>query len=379
MTAYDPETASSTAEYHIALSPSANVLQTSNGDAGATITAAGVYTDKGALRRQSVTIGGTSHTAWRQSFGSLSMSAVLLEEKAKLISGSDNEYHTYRMVRAGNDNIKLYGERATFESDPTVNLEISVDDTTNTAKLTNSDLTFNGTSIFTSTAKVKQTATTTSASYPLLFGASSFTANQQVTTKTDEARISGGIFVNPNTATINARRIHSGTTSEYGRIVLGNAIASGTTGCSHGEIYIYGKGSTYVRIADADGVISANRTYRLPNQSGYLVVDAVTSGNLTGTSKVTADSCTWTKTGKMVRLSGTFYFNTSTSTGQLFSGAPVPASEMTINVIGMDNSGYTAEQLSVTTDGEIWFNSVGTHTVDQNSRFQFDTTYISAN
>ena len=375
---YDPETGTLASEYHVVISPSENIISVNNGNTHANILANGVYENYGAERRQAVTINGTSKSAWRQSKSYVGLGVSGVEEQAKLISGSDGEYHIYRKTEISSDKVRIYGDRETFESTPTVNLEMSVDDTTNTAKLTNSDLTFNGTSIFESTAKVKQTVTTTSAAYPLLFGASSFTQNTQVTTKTEGARISGGIFVNPNTATINARRIHTGTTSEYGRIVLGNAIANGTAGCSHGEMYIYGKNDKYVRIADVNNVLTANRTIYFPNQSGTFVLDAVTSGSLTGTSKVTSDSCTWTKTGRMVRLSGTFYFNTSTSTGKLFSDAPIPASEMTINVIGVDNSGYTAEQLSVTTDGEIWFNSVGTHSVDQSSRFQFDTTYIAA-
>lgn len=239
-------------------------------------------------------------------------------------------------------------------------------------------LVVNGKDIFADNAKIKQTVTTTSADYPVLFGATAITQNTQASTVTDESRISGGIFINPNTATINARRIHTGTTSQYGRIVLGNNIPSGTAGCSHGEMYIYCKGSTYVRIADVDGVINANRTYRLPNQSGYLVVDAVTSGSMTGTSNVSSADCTWTKTGRMVRLSGTFYFNTSTSVGTLFTGLPAPASEMTINVLGQDNYGASHEQLCITTSGEIEFNSTGTHSVDNSSRFQFDTTYIAS-
>ena len=248
-----------------------------------------------------------------------------------------------------------------------------------TAQLTYKDLTFNGTSIFDSTAKVKQTATTTSASYPLLFGESLFTQNTQVTTKTEGARISGGIFVNPNTATINARRIHSTTSSQYGRIVLGNALKDTVdTSCSHGEIYVYGKSDKYVRIADVNNVLTAHRTIYFPDQSGTFVLDAVTSGSMTGTSNVSNTDCTWTKTGKMVRLSGTFYFNTSTSVGTLFTGLPVPASEMTINVLGQDNYGASHEQLCITTSGEIVFNSTGTHSVDQSSRFQFDTTYIAA-
>lgn len=239
-------------------------------------------------------------------------------------------------------------------------------------------LVVNGKDIFADNAKIKQTVTTTSADYPVLFGATAITQNTQASTVTDESRISGGIFINPNTATINARRIHTGTTSQYGRIVLGNNIPNGTAGCSHGEMYIYCKGSTYVRIADVDGVINANRTYRLPNQSGYLMVDAVTTGTPTSTSNVSYDSVTWTKVGKTVRLSGTFYFATSTSAGTLFTGLPTPASEMTIIVAAHDNIDWGIETLKINTSGEIVFGGVGTHLVDTGIQFVFDTTYISA-
>jgi len=125
--------------------------------------------------------------------------------------------------------------------------------------------------------KVTQTVTTTSAAYPILFGASSITLNSEATTKTEGARISGAISVNPATGTINARRIHTGTTSQYGRVVLGNGIANGTAGCSHGEIYIYGKGDKYARIYDKDGVLTANRELYFPNISGYItIIDSIT-------------------------------------------------------------------------------------------------------
>ena len=225
---------------------------------------------------------------------------------------------------------------------------------------------------------VTQTVTTTSAAYPLLFGATAVTLNSQATTKTEGARISGAITVNPSTGTINARRIHTGTTSQYGRFVLGNSIANGTAGCSHGEMYVYGKGDKYARIYDKDNVLTANREYYFPNQSGYFMVDAVTTGNLTATSNVNTADCKWTKVGKTVRISGTFYFSTSTSTGTLFTGLPAPASEMTIIVAGCDSYGSTVETLSINTSGEIEFNCVGTHFVDGNPRFVFDTTYISA-
>ena len=203
--------------------------------------------------------------------------------------------------------------------------------------------------------KVTQTATTTNASYPLLFGESSFTQNTQVTTKTEAARISGGIFVNPNTATINARRIHTGTTSQYGRIVLGNNIASGTAGCSHGEMYLYGKGDKYVRIGDIDGVIDANQTYKFPNQSGYLVVDAVTSGSGTATSSVASGgTATWSRTGKIVSVSiASLKATTSTNPSKLFTGLPKATQDTYFVCQTTATATYRHAMLKINTDGEI--------------------------
>ena len=224
------------------------------------------------------------------------------------------------------------------------------------SKITNTDLVVNNTDVLAELPKVTQTATTTSADYPLLFGESSFTQNTQVTTKTEGARISGGIFVNPNTATINARRIHSGTTSQYGRIVLGNAIANGTAGCSHGEMYIYGKGNKYVRIGDVDGVIDANQTYKFPNQSGYLVVDAVTSGSGTRTTAGAASGSTaaWSRTGKVVSVNISSLKAASTSNPtELFSGLPKATQDTYFICQASATATYRHALLKITTDGKI--------------------------
>lgn len=142
---------------------------------------------------------------------------------------------------------------------------------------------------------VKQTVTTSNSTYPVLFSQTSITGGSEATTTTAQARISGGIFFNPSIASLAIRRIHTATTTAYGRIVLGNSIADGTAGASHGEIYIYGKGSVYGRFVDGGGtdeagILTANRNYYLPNKSGIMALTSdITSaisaldGSITGT------------------------------------------------------------------------------------------------
>lgn len=143
---------------------------------------------------------------------------------------------------------------------------------------------------------VKQTVTTSNSTYPVLFSQTSITAGNEATTTTAQARISGGIFFNPSIASLAIRRIHTATATAYGRIVLGNSIADGTAGASHGELYVYGKGAYYGRFVDAGGtdgagVLTANRNYYFPNKSGTIallgdITDAVNAldGSISGSA-----------------------------------------------------------------------------------------------
>ena len=110
----------------------------------------------------------------------------------------------------------------------------------------------------------------TTYNYPVILGYTNVSAGNEVTTKTESARISGGLFFSPNLGSLYVRRIHSNTAVEYGRIVLGNGIADGTAGACEGRILIYGKGSKYIQIIDSGNVLTADRTLSLPDVTGTI-------------------------------------------------------------------------------------------------------------
>ena len=115
-----------------------------------------------------------------------------------------------------------------------------------------------------------QTLSSITSTYPILFSATSHTAGNDPSTTTTGARISGGIFYQPSTATLYVRKIHSSTTTAYGRIVLGNGIADGTVGACDGRVIVYGKGTKYFQIADSNNALTADRTLNTPDVSGTI-------------------------------------------------------------------------------------------------------------
>lgn len=119
---------------------------------------------------------------------------------------------------------------------------------------------------------VKQTSTSsaTSVNYAILFSNSTMTAGSDPSTKTEGARISGGLFYNPALGTLYIRRIHSDTETAYSRLVLGNGIGDGTAGACDGRILVYGKGTKYFQIADINNVLTADRTLNVPDLSGTI-------------------------------------------------------------------------------------------------------------
>lgn len=115
---------------------------------------------------------------------------------------------------------------------------------------------------------IPQIETTENSIYEILFSEST----QDGVSHFERTRKYQGLRFNPSNAQFNVRRIHSGTTSQIGSIVLGNATGNGTAGASHGSIYVYGKGTNYARFADENNLLTADRLYELPNKSGILAL-----------------------------------------------------------------------------------------------------------
>ncbi|MBR5276754.1 MAG: hypothetical protein IKU35_06440 [Bacteroidaceae bacterium] len=107
----------------------------------------------------------------------------------------------------------------------------------------------------------------TNADYRILLGE---TADN--TDRYERVRKSSGLLYNPSSGTMYIRRAHGSTTSASSGIVMGNSVASGTAGATYGALFLYGQGAYWARFQDTDGVLTANRTYTLPNKSGELAI-----------------------------------------------------------------------------------------------------------
>lgn len=94
--------------------------------------------------------------------------------------------------------------------------------------------------------------------------------------------------------------LQNGTTSDIGYSLtkLGNNIAEGTNKNSTGMLVLYGRGQYYGRFYDANNVLTANRSYYLPNKNGTIALT-----NDLG-SQIENINFSGTNTGKKITFSG---------------------------------------------------------------------------
>ena len=85
--------------------------------------------------------------------------------------------------------------------------------------------------------------------------------------------MTGALTINRAAATqAHLKRNNTGSTATAeSRLMIGNDIANGTDGCTHGVIYLYGQQSYSTRLAAAD-TMTNNRTIKFPNLGGTVAL-----------------------------------------------------------------------------------------------------------
>lgn len=114
-----------------------------------------------------------------------------------------------------------------------------------------------------------QVRTNDSNEYQLLF---SEVAGRDSNNQTARARKCEGLYYNPASGAVYIRRMHNATATNQSSLLLGNSVADGSQGASHGVLWIYGKGEKWARFEDTDNVLTGNRIYTLPNKDGELAI-----------------------------------------------------------------------------------------------------------
>lgn len=133
--------------------------------------------------------------------------------------------------------------------------------------------------------RVTQSPSSTNSAYEVLL---SGTADN--TERTETSNKNSSFTHNPSTAATTIERQNATTTSAYSDLSLGNNIADGTVGATHGRLRVFGQSQYYVSIWDGLNVLTNNRALYLPNRQGV-----ITTTNILGTDesqKTTVDGVT---------------------------------------------------------------------------------------
>ena len=182
----------------------------------------------------------------------------------------------------------------------------------------------------------KQIRTNDANDYQILF---TEVSGRDSNTQTARARKQEGFYYNPASAAVYIRRMHSATATNGSSLLLGNATADGTAGASYGILWIYGKGDKYARFQDTDNVLTANRTYQLPNKDGELAILQSAELNVGNRNVVSRDVDAAKYIGFATKAGGTCYLHYSAAGNH-----------------GILSSGYESSLTDATTytAGQIW-------------------------
>lgn len=143
------------------------------------------------------------------------------------------------------------------------------------------DVKVNGTSVVDASGdaivvadEVKQTVMGSSTDqYCVLISQSGNTSEE-----TNTVRKASALTLQTNNGHLRICLPHSRTTEVVQPVSIGNDIPVGTEGNSTGSLRIFGKGNAYGQFRDSNGLLTANRTYEMPNKSGVLaLIDDIAS------------------------------------------------------------------------------------------------------
>ncbi len=131
--------------------------------------------------------------------------------------------------------------------------------------------------------KVSQTIMgSSSEKYPVLLSKS---GNDSA--EIDTVRKGSALTLQPNNALLTLSRVHNNTNAVSNYFAIGNNIPSGTEGNVYGVLRLYGQGGYYAQIYDPNNLLTANRTYELPNKSGVLALTSDLTNTIPECDKTT--------------------------------------------------------------------------------------------
>lgn len=164
--------------------------------------------------------------------------------------------------------------------------------------------------------RVTQSPSSTNSAYEVLL---SGTADN--TERTETSNKNSSFTHNPSTAATTIERQNAATTSAYSDLSLGNNIADGTVGATHGRLRIFGQSQYYVSIWDGLNVLTNNRALHLPNRQGVIATT-----NLVATDesqKTTVDNVTARRADKAYSIGEHFIIDNQfcTATAAIANGA----------------------------------------------------------
>lgn len=117
--------------------------------------------------------------------------------------------------------------------------------------------------------------------------------------ETDTVRKASALTLQTNNGHLRISLPHSNTTEVVQPVSIGNDIPVGTEGNTTGSLRIFGKGNAYGQFRDSNGLLTANRTYELPNKSGILALTTDGIEKNTFNSGNTAHTITFSGSGRL--------------------------------------------------------------------------------
>lgn len=216
--------------------------------------------------------------------------------------------------------------------------------------------------------KVKQTNTTTSSAYEILF---SYTADN--TERTEGARKTNTLTYNPSTkelvngvAKLKSATSTTANTAAYDTLTLGNNVAvSSTTAHSQGQLILYGS-TAYAHTLQ--GAPTAARTLTLPDKAGTIAL----------TSDI--PSYTDTNTWRTIQVNDSDILTSAITTGKLNlkAGTGISLSNSSGTVTITNTSTNTDEKVATAavTSGTTYYPIVGTDTTNSETKY-YDKTGIT--
>lgn len=175
---------------------------------------------------------------------------------------------------------------------------------------------------------------------------------------------------------LRVQQANSDTSNTQSLVSVGNNIPEGTVGASYGGLQLFGSNDKYVFLRTPTTALGSNRTIYVPDASGTIALDNVTTGTITAASGWTIAYSRLAKYGHVVSVTynvsgGTLSVTGWNSVGTIPSGFRPPYA---IDFCGVDNVNCNSFQAQIAGGGSINVYKASGQTINNNVRLH--VTYI---